>query len=134
MILVTFIQNADQQLAGVQCVFCARNVIALKPIKPVRERHAVEASLIVLSVFGVFLSRCFWMTRLIPLYCSRLVLSCPARQNEMEEGAGGLAHLLSTAEHGVRSSNDEEIVILTQVSKTTREKNPPLAAYIWKNR
>lgn len=44
----------------------------------------------------------------------------PARQNEMGEGAGGLAHLLSTAEHGVRSSDDEEIVILTQVSKTQR--------------
>lgn len=38
----------------------------------------------------------------------------------MDEGAPGLAHLLSTAEHGVRSSNDEEIVILTQVSKSEK--------------
>lgn len=35
----------------------------------------------------------------------------------MGEGAGGLAHLLSTAEHGVRSSDDEEIIVLTQVSE-----------------
>lgn len=35
----------------------------------------------------------------------------------MGEGAGGLAHLLSTAEHGVRSNRDEEVVILTQVRR-----------------
>eukprot|EP00903_Cladosiphon_okamuranus_P015248 g14092.t1 len=43
------------------------------------------------------------------------VMSAPYLENEMGEGAGGLAHLLSTAEHGVRSSDDQEIVILTQV-------------------
>lgn len=39
----------------------------------------------------------------------------------MGEGAPGLAHLLSTAEHGVRSSSDEEVVILTQVNNRERE-------------
>ncbi|CAM9648988.1 unnamed protein product [Ectocarpus fasciculatus] len=43
------------------------------------------------------------------------VMSAPYLEHEIEEGAGGLAHLLSTAEHGVRASNDEDIVILTQV-------------------
>ena len=38
------------------------------------------------------------------------------RQNEMDEHAGGLAHLLSVAEHGVRQSRDENVVIMTQVS------------------
>ncbi|CAM9335614.1 unnamed protein product, partial [Hapterophycus canaliculatus] len=43
------------------------------------------------------------------------VMSAPYLENEIDEGAGGLAHLLSTAEHGVRASNDEDVVILTQV-------------------
>ncbi|CAN0108707.1 unnamed protein product [Ectocarpus sp. 12 AP-2014] len=43
------------------------------------------------------------------------VMSAPYLEHEIDEGAGGLAHLLSTAEHGVRASNDEDIVILTQV-------------------
>ncbi|CAN0417198.1 unnamed protein product [Pylaiella littoralis] len=43
------------------------------------------------------------------------IMSTPFLENEIEEGEGNLAYLLSTARYGVRSSSDEEVVILTQV-------------------
>ena len=39
-------------------------------------------------------------------------------QNELDEGAGGLAHLLSIAEHGVRQGGDDNVVIMTQVCES----------------
>ena len=42
-------------------------------------------------------------------------------QNELDEGAGGLAHLLSIAEHGVRQGGDDNVVVMTQVRKCGRK-------------
>ncbi|CAM9441847.1 unnamed protein product [Laminaria digitata] len=43
------------------------------------------------------------------------VMSEPYLETELDQGAGGLAHLLSVAEHGVRQGGDDNVVIMTQV-------------------